>query len=195
VSEVRLAHFRHRWEAEFARGFLSDGEIPSRLAEDGAVGSGLYTGDLAGTSLFVTVEDEAQAREILEAAGVLESAEAASNRPPPLTERDLPPVLRADAEDLTERLDAARRAETRHGIYALLGFTPAAVIPLVGLFLEGNMELLALLFVLIVALEGGKWIRAGKEVQRLEILLAELEEEADAEEDGLLPDGGVEAQG
>jgi hypothetical protein len=181
-SEKRLAHFLHRWEAEFAQGFLEDAGIPGRVVDDGLVGTSAYTGDHSGMSLFVTIDDEKRARETLEAAGVLESPEAVRKRGLPLVERELPPVLRADAEDLTQRLRLARRKETRHGIYALLGFTPAALIPFVGLFLEGNLGLVAVLFVLVVFVEGWKWIRAGKEVKQLEALLQALEAEADVGE-------------
>jgi hypothetical protein len=174
-----VARFSLRWEAEFARGYLEDAGIPSRLQDDGSVGTGPYTGDLMGATLMVASSDAVRARETLESAGVLESAEALENRPPPLLDRSLPPVLRADAQDVTEALRLVRRAETRHGIGALLGFTPMALIPMVGLVAQGSEALIGTLCVLVCVTEGWKWIRAGKEARRLEMVLLELEDEAD----------------
>lgn len=176
MSEIRIAHFQHHWEGEFARGFLEEAGVPSRLVSDHAAGGSPYLGSMAGASLLVPEEATERAREVLEAAGVLGTREEAR---PALLERPLPPVLRADAADLTEQLRKARKSEVRHGVFTLMGVTPAAVVPLVGLALEGNVALVALLCVLVVFVEGWQWIKAGREVARLEAALAELEEEAD----------------
>lgn len=170
-----IARFSHRWEAEFAGGFLSDAGIPAQIVEDGMAGSGPYVGDLGGASLRVPDEDREEALSTLQAAGVLPDPEAP--KPIPLEDRPLPPVVRADVEDLRERIRLARREETRHGIYALIGLTPAALIPLVAFVLEGRVELLVLLMVLVVFVEGWRWIRAGKDVRRLEDQLRAIEAE------------------
>ena len=109
MSEALLAHFLHRWEAEFAQGYLQDAGIPVRIMDDGLIGAGAYTGDLVGTSLFVAPADEARARATLEAAGMLESPET---RPPPLMERELPPLLERMLGDATYAGDLA--AATDH---------------------------------------------------------------------------------
>jgi hypothetical protein len=64
----------------------------------------------------------------------------------------------------------------RHFIRCMLGVTPAAAIPVVGLALEGNVALLALLCVMVTFVEGWRWIRAGRLAKRLERELAILEE-------------------
>lgn len=177
MPDTFLAHFSHRWEAEFAQGFLDDAGVPSRLVSDDAAGGSPYMGGLAGATLFVAPAHAEEARAALESAGLLRPAGEAP--PVPLAERPLPPVLRAEAADIEERLRRARKAEMRHVVFMFLGITPAAVVPLVGLALEGNVALMALLCVLVVFVEGWRWIRAGREVQRLEDALARLEEEAE----------------
>jgi len=171
MPETLLAHFAHHWEAEMARGYLEEAEIPSRLISDNLAGGHFYMGSIAGASLLVATPRLEDARRVLGDAGVLGTGH-------PLAERPLSGVARADREDLTERLRAARKAEVRHFIRCMLGMTPTAVIPVVGLALEGNVALIALLCVLVVFVEGWKWIRAGKLVKRLQAEIATLEREA-----------------
>jgi len=182
MREVRVAHFGLRWQAEFALGFLQDAKIVARLVEDGGVGTGAYTGDLMGASLMVPEDREAEARRTLEAAGVLTDPALWQPEAPPLLDRPLPPVLRADAQDVTDELALARKAVSRHALFAFLGFTPAALIPMLGLYLQGSAALVATLSVLVVFTEMRKWLRASKEVSRLELLLLEYEDEADGDE-------------
>jgi hypothetical protein len=184
MPESRLAHFDHHWEAELAQGYLEDAGLPSRVASDNLAGGHTYMGSVSGASLLVAPEQLEEARGILVAAGVLEGEPAAadaalgppgSDRAAPPSLRPLSPVQQADRQDITERLEAARKAEVRHFIRCMLGVTPTAVIPIVGLALEGNVALLALLCVLVVLVEGWRWIAAGRDVRRLEDALALLE--------------------
>ena len=179
MSETPVARFSLRWEAEFAQGFLTDAGIPARIMEDGGGGLGAYMGDVMSATLVVAEVDHVRARETLEGAGVLESAAEIQNRPPALLDRELPPVLRADAQDVTEALRLARRAETRHGMFALLGVSPAALLPVLGLLFEGSGALVVSLCILVVLTEGWKWMSSGREVKRLEALLREFEEAAE----------------
>ena len=84
----------------------------------------------------------------------------------------------------SERLEAARKAEVRHFIRCMLGVTPTAVIPIVGLALKGKVALLALLCVLVVLVEGWQWIRAGRLVKQLGEELVRLDEDTEAEGEG-----------
>ena len=182
MPETRLARFDHHWEAELAQGYLEDAGLPSRLASDNLAGGHTYMGSVSGASLFVAPEQLNEARGILVAAGVLEmepGAPAAGALEPgrAVAERPLSPVRQADQLDLTERLQAARKAEVRHFIRCMLGVTPTAVIPVVGLALEGNVALLALLCVLVTLVEGWRWIRSGRLVKQLQGELARLEED------------------
>ncbi|MHB1192145.1 MAG: putative signal transducing protein [Longimicrobiales bacterium] len=193
MPETRLAHFDHHWEAELAQGYLEDAGVPSRVASDNLAGGHTYMGSVSGASLLVAPEQLDEARGILVAAGVLEGDPGAADAAPgpPGYDRAAPPALRplshlqeSDRRDLTERLEAARKAEVRHFIRCMLGVTPTAVIPIVGLALEGNVALLALLCVLVVLVEGWKWIRSGRLVRRLQGELARLEEGSeDGDED------------
>jgi hypothetical protein len=177
MPESTIARFASRWEAEFAQGFLEDAGVPSRIADDSFGIGHAYVGGLAGASLVVAAERSAEARGLLEAAGVLETPQDLIDAPPPLADRPLPPVLRADFDDLTEQLRLARKAETRHAVSCVFGVTPAALVPLAGLVMEGNVALIVVLGVLVVFWEGWRWIEASKTVRRLESALAELDEE------------------
>ena len=193
MDEVPVAHFTLRWEADYARGFLEDSGIPCRL-QDAALGAGgFYAGDLHGASVLVLEEDLQRAREALEAAGVLRAEGAIEVVPPPLLERDLSLIMRSDVTDIQEALKVARRKVDRHTLYLLLGVTPAALIPLFGLVLQGNGGLIALLCVLIGVREIGRLIKASREVSRLEFLLMEMEDEADDAEAGGGAIGGPKA--
>ncbi len=180
MPETRLAHFDHHWEAEMARGYLDDAGLPSRLVSDNLAGGYTYVGSVSGASLLIAAELFDEARRVLTSAGVLhpapEEGDALSTEvrpgPAPTATPPLAPLQEADRRDLTERLTAARKAEVRHFIRCMLGVTPAAVIPVVGLALEGNVALLALLCVLVTLVEGWRWIRAGRLVKRLEGELA-----------------------
>jgi hypothetical protein len=189
MPETRLAHFDHHWEAELAQGYLEDAGVPSRVASDNLAGGHTYVGSVSGASLFVAREQFEEARGILVAAGVLDNGSgdadtapgpAHPDRTPPPAVRPLSHLQESDRRDLTERLEAARKAEVRHFIRCMLGVTPTAVIPIVGLALEGNVALLALLCVLVVLVEGWRWIRAGRLVKRIEMELAELAEGVEA---------------
>jgi len=176
MPEVRIAHFQHYWEAELARGYLDEAGLPCRLVSDNVAGGVSYLGGLAGASLLVAEEVEEPARAVLESAGILGGGE---DGPVPLVERELPPALRAEVADLEERLRRLRKEQSRHLLWMALGVTPAAAIPLVGLALEGNVGLMAVLCVLVVFVEGARWMKAADEARRLERWRAEIEEEAE----------------
>lgn len=178
MPETRLARFPLQWEAELARGYLTDAGIPCRLVDDGLGLGHTYVGGLAGASIFVAPEREAEARRVLEEAGVIPSATAAIEEAPAALPRDLSPALRADHDDLTRQLEAARKDEQRHMLRSVLGMSPGALIPFIGLAMEGEVALVALLCVLVVFVEGWRWIRAGQRARRIEVALRELEEEA-----------------
>lgn len=177
MPETVIARFSMRWEADLAQGFLDDADVPSRIVSDGAAGGQPYVGGLAGASLLVSTDHAQSARRVLEAAGVLEPP--GGSREVEETHQPLPPVLQADHDDLMEELEAAQKAELKHFVRAMLGMSPAAVIPFIGLAREGNVALLAVLCVLVVFAEGWRWIQAGRRVRRLKIALTDLQERAD----------------
>ena len=178
MSETLLARFNHHWEAEMARGYLEDAGVPSRLISDNLAGGYTYMGDLSGASLLVATERADEAYQVLADAGLVESPEGAADETPDPSEAEeqaLPPALRAERADVVEELRAARKAEMRHLVWCMIGITPAAVIPFVGLALEGNVALMALLCVLVVFVEGWRWILAGRRVKALEMELTRLD--------------------
>ncbi|HKJ00892.1 MAG TPA: hypothetical protein VJ997_00515 [Longimicrobiales bacterium] len=179
MNEVRIVHYRHRYEADMARGFLDEADIPSRLVSDNAAGGVPYIGGLAGAWVVVAGENAQAAVEILESAGMQVGPEEPSGPAVDLARRadTLAPVARAELEDLTRALEKAEKDELKYFVRAALGVTPAAVIPLVGLALGGEVALIALLCVLVVFSEGWKAMKASRRVKQLELALARLDEE------------------
>jgi hypothetical protein len=180
MGEVTIARFPFLHEAEYAKGFLDDAGVRCWLKPDAAAGGTPYIGGLAGAVLAVAPADVDRSLDVLRAAGVLEEAGAGASHPA-LPEESIPPALRADLHDLQGELRRARKREVRHFVWAMFGVSPAALIPLLGLALEGEVALVALLCVMVVFVEGSRWIRAGKEVKRLEEALETLLQEIEAE--------------
>lgn len=86
----------------------------------------------------------------------------------------------ADARDLRERLKKAERRKSRHGLWLMLGMSPSALIPFIGLTMEGSKELAVVLAALVVVVEAVQWLRAQREVTDLRTALAVAEERAAA---------------
>ena len=63
----------------------------------------------------------------------------------------------------------------------VLGFSPAAILPALGLLREGRFDLLLLLGALVLVTQTYSWTKASREAERLENLLRRMQEE----------DGGV----
>ncbi len=77
-------------------------------------------------------------------------------------------------EELEGRLQAAHRREKRHLLWVVLGLSPAAVIPALGLLSEGSFGLFILLVVLVTASQLISWNLAAREAERLEKELSRL---------------------
>lgn len=71
MSEVVIARFSYRHDAEFAQGFLADAGLPSWLTSDDAGGVDLSISFLSGASLSVPTEHARAVVRVLEQAGVL----------------------------------------------------------------------------------------------------------------------------
>lgn len=183
MSEVRIAHYWHRYEADMARGFLEEADIPCRLLSDDAAGGVSYVGGLAGAWVIVADVHAEEAGRVLESAGMHLGHGEPSGPAVELARRadSLPPVARAELDDLTHALKQARDKEFKHYVRCLLGVSPAALIPVVGLAMRGEVALLVLLSVLVCFSEGWKAVKTSRVVRRLEAALATLEEETRGE--------------
>ena len=83
-----------------------------------------------------------------------------------MREEDLPvpseassAVIQAEIEDLSKDLEKVRGKKRRHALWALLGLSPAALLPAIGLALEGSDGLLVLLVVLVVVSSTFAWAK------------------------------------
>ncbi len=77
-------------------------------------------------------------------------------------------AARLELEELEGRLQRARKKERRHLIWTVLGLSPTAVLPALGLLRESNFGLLFLLALLVTVSEGIAWARSSREAERLE---------------------------
>jgi hypothetical protein len=82
----------------------------------------------------------------------------------------------ADLADARRNLAAAEGRAQRHLVWLILGLSPAALIPFVGLLIEGSPELLFVLVWLVLIVEGWRYLRASREVRRLRAVVARIEE-------------------
>jgi hypothetical protein len=87
-------------------------------------------------------------------------------------------LVEAREQELLDDLVAVQKKKRRHALWALLGLSPAAVIPAVGLFMEGSVGLFVLLCVLVTATQFIGWIKSMKREEELEEALRRLHEEA-----------------
>ena len=79
--------------------------------------------------------------------------------------------------DLEHALTKAQGRKSRHALWVLLGISPAAMIPALGLILEGSIALVVVLLVLVSVVEAVRWFQAAAVVSRLEQALYGLDDE------------------
>jgi hypothetical protein len=84
-------------------------------------------------------------------------------------------------QDLEERLQIVKRKEKRHLLWTVLGFSPGAVIPALGLMREGNPGMLLVLAGLVGAYQWYAWTMAAREADALEKKLYLLSEDGEAQ--------------
>jgi Putative prokaryotic signal transducing protein len=68
---VVLARFNHRYEADIAKGYLSDAGIDCVVSADDAGGADMGLAFTRRVRLIVLAEDELRAHQVLDDAGVL----------------------------------------------------------------------------------------------------------------------------
>ena len=80
----------------------------------------------------------------------------------------------AKREDLEQKLLAVRKKKNRHLLWAVLGISPAAIIPAIGLLVEGQGVLLMVLLVLVFLGQVYGWTKTSFEARKLDKELLEL---------------------
>ena len=83
-------------------------------------------------------------------------------------------LIEYEVEDLERKLRAMQRKERRHFVWALTGISPAALIPMIGLFLTDSFGLLVLLALLVPFSQLYLGVKASGEVSRLKKSLEAL---------------------
>ena len=89
-------------------------------------------------------------------------------------------VLRAEIVDLSEDLADTEHRHRRHLLWALLGFSPTAVIPAIGIALGQATIPLGVLIMLLVGREAWKTVTTGRDARRLRSQIADREDELDS---------------
>jgi len=88
-------------------------------------------------------------------------------------------VARTHTADLRRRLAERRAAARRHGTWALLGLSPAALIPLVLWGNEYGVIGAVAASALVTITETWRAFKAGRDADRIEVRLAGVEDEVD----------------
>lgn len=83
-------------------------------------------------------------------------------------------VLQAEIEDLERELRAVRKKERWHFIWALIGTSPGALIPVIGLSMEGSHALAVLLSLVVMGSQFLLGVKASGKAARLERALEGL---------------------
>ncbi len=80
-------------------------------------------------------------------------------------------------EDLERQIQALERKRQRHALWAVLGVSPAALLPALGLLAEGSIGLLILLSFLVTGTQAFSWVRTSRKSARLKERMSRLEAE------------------
>jgi len=78
----------------------------------------------------------------------------------------------SERQDLEERLRSARSSARRHGLWAVLGFSPGALIPMLGVLHEYGAAAVVAISVFVVGVEAWRAVQAHMDAAEL---AAELE--------------------
>jgi hypothetical protein len=82
----------------------------------------------------------------------------------------------SERQDLEERLRGARSAARRHGLWAVLGFSPGALIPMLGVLHEYGAAAAVAISVLVVGVEAWRAVQAHMDAAELAAKLLAHEE-------------------
>lgn len=91
-----------------------------------------------------------------------------------LSEREEALARESLMADLRQARAKRNRQKNLHGFFALMGVSPAAVIPVLGLFGSGSIALGIALAVCATGLEGWRWLKATRDVYDLDWRIWEL---------------------
>ena len=83
-------------------------------------------------------------------------------------------VTSSDLEDARGALADAEKRAGRHLLWAANGLSPAALVPFVGLLLEGSVGLVVVLLFLVFLIESWLYLRATSEAQRQRAVVERL---------------------
>lgn len=89
-------------------------------------------------------------------------------------------LLQADLDDLTERLEGARRRYRRHLLWLLLGASPGALLPMLFVVSEVGGGALVVVILGVLMVEGWRALRAKRLIRRLETQFMEVRDRWDA---------------
>ena len=83
-------------------------------------------------------------------------------------------LIESEVRDLERELRVLRRKANWHFVWTVLGLSPAALIPALGLLREGSFGLLFLLGVLVMVSQGYLGGKAARRAERVEKALENL---------------------
>ena len=83
-------------------------------------------------------------------------------------------ITDVDLEDARRALAGAERRARRHLLWAAIGLSPAALVPFLAFLFDGSFGLVVLLLVLVVLIEGWRFLRASSEARRHQVVVDRL---------------------
>jgi hypothetical protein len=96
-------------------------------------------------------------------------------------------VVQSEIEDLKRELKATRRKSRMHFMWLLLGISPGAILPALGLLGEGRTDLLVIFLIMVAASQLYLGMKAATKMDRLKARLNELEGELEGGPSALPP--------
>ena len=85
-------------------------------------------------------------------------------------------IVQAEVDELERELRAVRKKERWHFVWALTGMSPAALIPAIGLFLDGYYALVVPFVLLVTISQFYLGVKAAGKASRLKKALEDLRE-------------------
>lgn len=83
-------------------------------------------------------------------------------------------VLESERRDLEEQLQKRRRASRRHTLWAVLGVSPGAIVPLLAVASEFGITVVAALSFFVAAVEAWRAVQARADAQEIEEKLRQV---------------------
>jgi len=77
-------------------------------------------------------------------------------------------IVQNEIDDVSQALEVVRKKKRRHALWTLMGISPAALLPAIGLMMEGSEGLLLILVLLVTLTQAYGWAKNRVKEKELE---------------------------